>query len=154
MYLILLTLHSLFRWLVLLSLGASLYKAFRGYTRNTSFSKADNALRHWTATIAHLQLTIGIILYIKSPVTHYFRTNPSGAMDHRDSAFFGLYHSLLMLAAVVVITIGSALAKRRKTDKEKFRTMLIWFGLGLIIILLAIPWPFSPLAHRPYFRTF
>jgi hypothetical protein len=59
-----------------------------------------------------------------------------------------------MLAAITIITIGSALAKRKQSDPEKFKTMLLWFAPGLLIIFLAIPWPFSPLANRPYFKSF
>ena len=59
-----------------------------------------------------------------------------------------------MLAALILITIGSALAKRRQTDRDKFMTLLIWFSVGLTLIFLAIPWPFSPFANRPYFRLF
>jgi hypothetical protein len=69
-----------------------------------------------------------------------------------DTAFFGILHLLFMLTAIVLITIGSAKAKRMPTDEEKFKTMLTWYSIGLIIILIAIPWPFSPLASRPYFR--
>jgi len=32
-----------------------------------------------------------------------------------------------MLASIVILTIGSAKAKREKPDETKFRTMLIWF---------------------------
>jgi hypothetical protein len=59
-----------------------------------------------------------------------------------------------MTVAVVLITIGSAMAKRQQTDHGKFKTMALWFLLGLIVILIAIPWPFSPLANRPYIRHF
>jgi hypothetical protein len=59
-----------------------------------------------------------------------------------------------MITSVVLVTIGSALAKRRPTDKEKYKTMLIWFSITISIIFIAIPWPFSPFANRPYFRSF
>ena len=154
MYQHLLTFHSLFRWLVLASLLVAIYRALRGYVLKKHFSKHDNAIRHWTATIAHTQLLIGIWLYIKSPVTQYFWENFNETLKSGDSAFFGLYHLSLMLISVVLITIGSALAKRQPTDKEKFKTMLIWFSITLFLIFMAIPWPFSPFAHRPYFRTF
>jgi hypothetical protein len=154
MYQYLLFFHSIFRWFVLGSLLLAIYKAYTGYKQNKPFSKADDSIRHWTATIAHTQLIIGIILYIKSPIVQYFWSNFSDAIKYFDAAFFGLYHFLLMLTSVVLITIGSALAKRKPTDKEKFRTMLFWFGLTLLIIFIAIPWPFSPLANRPYYRTF
>jgi hypothetical protein len=59
-----------------------------------------------------------------------------------------------MFVAIVLITIGSAKAKRKSNDTQKFKTMLIWFSIALLIIFIAIPWPFSPLANRPYIRTF
>jgi len=50
-----------------------------------------------------------------------------------------------MLVAITVITIGSALAKIKPTVKEKFKTILIWFTVALLIIFMAITWPFFPL---------
>ena len=116
--------HSMIRWLVLVSLLYSIFSAYKGYISPLKFTKLDNTVRHWTATFAHIQLVIGIVLYTQSP----------------------------MFLAIIFITIGSALAKRKQTDKEKFKTMLVWFSTALLIILIAIPWPFSPLANRPYFR--
>ena len=154
MYLSLLFIHSIFRWLVVTSLIYAIFRAYKGFTTNAVFTKMDNSVRHWTATIAHLQLTIGVILYLKSPVVSYFWRNFKDAIGNIDTAFFGLIHILLMLVSVIILTIGSALAKRRPRDHEKFRTMLIWFSIALFIIFIAIPWPFSPLANRPYFRSF
>ncbi|AZB23413.1 hypothetical protein EG339_01615 [Chryseobacterium bernardetii] len=144
--------HSIMRWLVLASIVYAIYRAYRGYSSNAQFSKTDNAVRHWTATIAHIQLLIGIILYTQSPIIKYFWQNFNEAIPNLDLAFFGLLHLILMLTAIILITIGSALSKRKTTDKEKFKTMLVWFSVSLIIIFIAIPWPFSPLANRPYFR--
>jgi hypothetical protein len=59
-----------------------------------------------------------------------------------------------MLTSITLITIGSIKAKRKTTDSEKFKIMTIWFSLAFLIILLMIPWSFSPLANRPNFRTF
>jgi hypothetical protein len=68
--------------------------------------------------------------------------------------FFRLVHISLMVIAVVIITIGSASARRMGKDKLKYKTMLLWFSIALLIILTAIPWPFSPLVQRPFFRSF
>ncbi len=140
------------RWLVLLSLFYSIYRAYKGYSYQLSFTRKDNLVRHWTATIAHIQLVFGILVYVQSPIVKYFWKNFKGGSQNLDMLFFGLIHIILMLAAIVVLTIGSALAKRRPADEQKFRTMLIWFSIALILIFIAIPWPFSPLANRPYFR--
>lgn len=154
MYSTLLILHSLTRWIVLIFLVYSVYRAFVGYTQNKVFSKTDNAFRHWTATVAHIQLMIGMVLYIQSPLVKFFWAQTDIGFQNPDLTFFGLLHFILMLTAIVVLTIGSALAKRKSTDKEKFKTVMVWFSITLIIIFLAIPWSFSPLAARPDFRTF
>jgi len=152
MYQTLIFYHNLLRWLVLTSLLFAIYRAYKGYFSKTAFSKTDNAVRHWTATIAHIQLMIGVLLYFQSPIIRYFLANFKEAVRTFDLLFFGLLHSVLMITAIVVITIGSALAKRKATDNEKFKTMLVWFSIAVIIIFIAIPWPFSPLANRPYYR--
>ena len=141
------------RWLVFASLVFSVIIAFRGYILKKPFSGFYNALRHWTATIAHVQLVIGLWLYFVSPVISYFLHNYSDAVHQREVRFFGMEHSLMMVVAIVVITIGSIKTKRREADIEKFRTMATWYTVALLIILVMIPWGFSPLASRPYFRA-
>jgi drug/metabolite transporter (DMT)-like permease len=152
MYQSLLFSHSILRWFVLASLFYSLYKAYKGYSSKLPFTETDNAVRHWTATIAHIQLIFGILIYVQSPIVKYFWKNFKAGIENVEIAFFGILHILLMLSAIVLITIGSALAKRKRNDSDKFKTMLFWFSLALIIIFIAIPWPFSPFANRPYFR--
>lgn len=152
MYQTLTFLHSFTRWLVLISLIYAVYRSFKGYFLNRKFTETDNTVRHWTATIAHLQLVLGMIFYFKSPVIQYFWQHFNEAKESFDHIFFGLIHISMMFTAIMIVTIGSALAKRKLSDKEKFRTMGIWFSTALIIIFLAIPWPFSPFSNRPYFR--
>lgn len=153
MYLTLLILHSLVRWLVLAFIIYSIYRAFTAYRSNKIFTKTDDALRHWTATVAHIQLMIGIILYTQSPVVNAYWARPAASEHTFELTFYGILHILLMLTAIVLLTIGSGMAKRKPTDKEKFKTMLVWFSAALIIIFIAVPWPFSPLSGRPYLRT-
>ncbi|WP_394777022.1 hypothetical protein [Flavobacterium sp.] len=136
----------------MISLLYSIFRAYKGYFLKLSFTKTDNSVRHWTATIAHIQLIFGILIYVQSPIVKYFWSSFAMAIQNLDAAFFGILHILLMLTAIVFITIGSALAKRKTLDSDKFKTMLIWFSIALLIIFIAIPWPFSFLANRPYLR--
>ncbi|MCL6219365.1 hypothetical protein [Zunongwangia pacifica] len=154
MYQILLSLHSIFRWLVLVSLLYAIYAAVKGLYSKTNFTKRDNAVRHWTATISHTQLIIGILLYTQSPMVKYFFNHYKFSQGWNEALFFGFFHLLLMFISIVLITIGSAIAKRKEVSGEKFKIMLIFFSLALLLIFLAIPWPFSPLAHRPILRPF
>lgn len=146
--------HSLFRWLVLGSLLYAIYRSYRGYFNDTPFTKTDDRVRHWTATITHVQLLLGIGLYTQSDTVKALFRGPSGGGHITEPVFFGMIHISLMLTAIIVVTIGSAKAKRLLFAHEKFKVMLLSFSIALILIFLAIPWPFSPLAHRPYLRSF
>jgi hypothetical protein len=154
MYLLILALHSLIRWFVLASLLFAIYRAYWGLLFNRPFSKFDDTVRHLTATIAHIQLVLGLGLYFISPIVSYFLHNFHEAVHERQIRFFGMEHVTMMLIAIVLITIGSAKAKRKTTNKEKFRCMAIWFSIALLVILSSIPWSFSPLISRPSFRAF
>jgi hypothetical protein len=151
---ILIFLHSLIRWFVLVTLLYSIYRAYKGYSHRLTFEDTDNSWRHWTATITHIQLIIGILLYSKSVTVRSFFAGLGSRYHITEPVFFGMIHIGLMLTAIIMVTVGSAMAKRKKADQDKFKTMLIWFGAALLLILIAIPWPFSPLAQRPYLRQF
>lgn len=121
----LIPLHSIFRWLVLLSILYAIGRAYSGYKSNRDFTGHDNQIKHWTATIAHIQLVIGMILYIRSPLTSYFWKDLENSLQHLEIVFLGFLHPLLMIIAVMMITIDSSLAKRKKESTEKYKTMLI-----------------------------
>ncbi len=154
MYSILLTLHSLVRWLVVASLLIAIYRAYRGWKFDKPFSKLDSALRHNTATILHIQFILGLWLYLISPIVEYFYQNFTQAVHMREIRFFGMEHITMMVIAVVLVTFGSVSAKRKPADNQKFKTMAIWFTIAFVIIFVSIPWKFSPLISRPYLRMF
>ena len=153
MYFFFLVLHSLLRWLMLGSLCYAIYTALRGVIKRERFTERANAIRHWTATISHIQLLVGMTIYIQSPLVK-LKIIGIQAASFNEHTFFKYVHISLMILAIVFITVGSARAKRVSGDQEKYKTILKWFLLGLVIILIAIPWPFSPLAQRPWLRLF
>ena len=152
MYSSLLSLHSLLRWLVLLSLVYAIFLGYRGWFGKKTFSRHDNFTRHTTATIAQLQMVLGLWIYFISPLMDSFMHHYKEAVKQGEIRFFGMEHSVMMAIAVVLITIGSMKAKRKSTDPQKFKTMALWFTAAFIVILIMIPWPFSPLASRPWIR--
>ena len=154
MYPTILALHSLGRWFVLISLLYAVYCAYRGLLSGKTFSRYDISARYWAVTFAHIQLVLGVWLYLISPIVHYFLHNYKVAVHQRQIRFFGMEHIIMMVIAITFITIGAAKVKRKPDDRGKFRTMAIWFTIALVIILASIPWKFSPLTSRPYFRSF
>lgn len=154
MYPTLLVLHSFVRWLVLASLAYALFRAYRGWRSHRTFSRHDDTVRHTTATIAQIQLLLGLTLYGISPVVEDFLHHFREAVHERQLRFFGMEHITMMLIAITVITLGSVKTSRKTDDRDKFKTMAFWFTVGLFLILISIPWGFPPLVSRPYLRGF
>lgn len=154
MYGSLLLVHSTVRWLVLLGIVVSLTRAYRALLRPRPFSRADRMSISLGTTASHAQLLIGLTLYMSSPFVKLFWSEPADGIANRGVLFFSLIHITGMITSVVLMTIGSSLAKRAGDDRRKFRLIATYWTIAVVMILLLIPWPFSPLAQRPLWRPF
>lgn len=154
MYSTLLVLHSFVRWLVLVSLLYALFRAYRGWLDSRTFTKHDDLVRQTVVLVALFQLLLGLTLYSISPIVEYFLHHFKEAVHERQLRFFGMEHITMMLIAITIITVGSIRAKRQASHHDKFKTMALWYSVGLLLILMSIPWGFPPLVDRPYFRSF
>ena len=65
-------------------------------------------------------------------------------MSHSLLRLYSLEHPVMMILAVVVITIGFARAKRLDTPKKQFRSIWVFYLIGLVFILSRIPWAVWP----------
>ena len=93
---------------------------------------------------AHTQLLVGLGLYFVSPYVQFRSTVP-------ENRFFTMEHSTMMVVAIIFMTLARILSKKGKTDNAKFKRLFIFSLLALLIIIMAIPWPFSHAAPRPWF---
>jgi hypothetical protein len=150
----LLIIHSLLRWFLVFALLSSVFMSFRGWINSRSFSRFDAVSSKSATILAHLQLLIGILVYVSGGTLTFLLNNFKSAMQDKEFRFFAMEHSTLMILAIAFITIGSVSSKRKKSDRDRHKSIAIWFSIGLLLILLAIPWPFSPLAARPWLRVF
>jgi len=151
LYSILLPLHSIVRWLLFIAVVVAVARAFMGWFGKKAFTALDNKIGLAFTSLLDLQLLIGLILYVISPILQTAFQNFGGAMGNTQMRFFAVEHILMMVIAVVLAHVGRALSKKAPTDLLKHRRAAIWFGLALLVMLLAIPWPFSPVA-RPWIR--
>lgn len=152
MYFYLLSVHSALRWLVVIGVIYTLYRAYSGLLSARNYSKNDNNARKYTVIFAHIQLVIGLLLYFFGPLTQYFMSNFSTAVKVKEIRFYGMEHSIVMILVIALLTIGSALSKKKSENRAKFKVLAVWFTIALILILLMTPWPFSPFSGKPYFR--
>ncbi|UII21145.1 cytochrome B [Fulvivirga ligni] len=133
--------HSGLRWLVLIFVLAAIINSLGKTKGSTPFTGKDKSLALIGLIVTHLQLVIGLILYFISPKVMFSGT----AMKDPALRFFLVEHSVMMLIAITLITIGYSRAKRLADDGKKFKTILTFYALGLLLILIAIPWPFRNL---------
>ncbi|MDH3322797.1 MAG: hypothetical protein OEM04_07390, partial [Flavobacteriaceae bacterium] len=55
---------------------------------------------------------------------------------------FSVEHPLMMILAIVLITVGFSKHKKKTTDSAKFKTLSIFYGLALLLVLSKIPWAY------------
>jgi len=59
-----------------------------------------------------------------------------------------------MIIAWILVHVGSVSVKRAITPAAKHKRSLLFFGIAILIILAAIPWPFREAIARPLYRWF
>ena len=108
-----------------------------------TYSKGASKLNLFAMIAVHIQILIGLIMYFLSPKVQFIEGWMSSDTAGGMYRFFNLEHIVAMLIAAAVITMGRSKAEKKlKGTRDKHRRILINYTLGLLIILLAIPWPF------------
>lgn len=133
--------HSGTRWLVLLFLLIAIVFSVVKLIGKKDYAKFDKMTSMFSMSFTHLQLLIGLVLYFISGKVVF-----SGESMKSDLLrFFLVEHIGMMLVAVVLITIGYSKIKKATESSVKFKRTLIFYGLALLVILVAIPWPWQML---------
>ena len=130
--------HSGWRWIVLGLLIYAIFNAFTKWQSGKSFEEKDRKVNLFTMVSAHIQFLFGIILYFLSDWVRFDETT----MGNEVLRFFTVEHALMMFIAIALISIGNTMSKKATEDSVKFKKTFIFFLIALIVILVAIPWPF------------
>jgi len=139
MYSLLTHTHSGLRWIVLLTLLIAIGNAIGKTNGNRPFLNKDKRLAMMALVFTHIQFIIGLILYFISPKVVFSVESMSNSVLR----FFLVEHIFIMLLAVILITVGYSRAKRAIDEGKKFRNILVFYLIGLLLILAGIPWPFQ-----------
>ena len=143
MYPFVLSLHSIVRWLVVIFGVIAVVRAFVGWFGGRQWQQLDDRLGLGFTTAMDINLLLGLLLYfLLSPITTGAFKDFGAAMSNGSVRFFAVEHILIMIVAVVLAHIGRARSKKAGDDKSKFKQAAIFFGLAIVAVLLAIPWPF------------
>ena len=139
--------HSGLRWLVLVALVLAIANAYSGWKKGKEYTSKDRKKHLFALIFTHTQLLLGFALF---GLNWGGKVN-FGNMGNAMTRFYTVEHTTMMLLAIVAITIGFSKAKRTTDSTAKFKTVCIMYGVGLFLILAAIPWPFRTVLGAGWF---
>ncbi|WP_395801982.1 cytochrome B [Daejeonella sp.] len=136
MYSTLFGLHSGLRYIVLLLLAVALFLALVGLFGKKPYSEMNRKVNLFAMISTHTQFLVGLILYFFSPMVNY--SNMAEAMSNATTRYWTVEHSVMMLFSIVLITIGHSRSKKAKDAVNKHRAIALYYGLAVLVILVAI----------------
>lgn len=146
MYSFILSVHNISRWGVLLFGLYAITKCVLGLMHKREFTKQANVSHAIFVGFCHLQLLLGVVLYMISPNVDAALANGFGAaMKDSYSRLIVLEHISINVIAIALIQVGRTLSKKATVAAVQYRKSLIFFSIGLLLILSRIPWQYSPL---------
>ena len=140
MYIGLLHLHNVTRWLVLIAAVIAIVVAVAGLVRGAGWGRSAKLSGLAYLITMDAQLVIGLLLYGVSPLVRAAMGDMSMAMGDTQLRFYLIEHALLMVVAVVMVHVGYALAKRASSARAAYLRAIPFYLLGLVLVLVAIPW--------------
>jgi len=91
-------------------------------------------------------LLLGLILWFISPnVQQALSQGASVFMKDKVLRALVIEHPLTNIIAVILIQIGRIKSKQAYEDSSKHMRSLVYYGIGLLLILSRIPWGTSPM---------
>ena len=138
--------HSGLRWIILAGLLIVIFNSFSGKKSGREFTDKDRKLGLIAFISSHIQLILGFVLFVKSPKVRF-----DNMMTNSMFRFFTMEHTVSMIIAIALITIGYMQSKRASDSKTKFSKQFNFYLIALVIILISIPWPFREALAASWF---
>lgn len=141
MYSLLKNVHSYWAYLILGVLILSILNAVVGKIKGKDFESKDLRLSLFGLIFSHIQLLIGLVLYFVSPwFDQWGNLGMKGVMNDVQTRLYLVEHPFTNILAIVLITMGWSLHKRQSDPDKKFLRIALFYSLGLLLLLIRIPW--------------
>lgn len=139
MYTGLLHLHHWMPFLWFLLILVVLVQNFLVWKSDREFTASLKRQNTITIVLTHIQVTVGLIMLATAIITGML-PDIGTLMGDTALRFKYVEHPITMFLGAVLITIGNAKSKRQEAAKNKAKIVVIWFGIGLLLIALRFPW--------------
>ena len=134
-------LHSGWAYITLIILIFAVVNAVIGLSSKKEFKDKDLRISLFTLIVSHIQLIIGFLaLFVSTQFSFVLENGMGAAMKEPTIRLFVIEHPLMMILAVTLITMGFSKHKKQTSDAGKFKTIALYYGLGLLFVLSRIPW--------------
>ena len=140
MYVGLLHLHNVTRWLVVLAALVAIGIAIHGLVTRRPWTRPARLSGVAYVIIMDVQLLIGLVLYAVSPLVRAGLADVGAGMGDSLIRYFLVEHLLLMVLAVAAAHVGAVTVRRAATDRAKYSRAATWFSVSFLLVLIGIPW--------------
>ena len=135
------SLHSYIAFLALAVVLLAFINALNGFLTGREFQqKRDRSISLAGVAFFHLQFLIGVIVYFVSAKGFHALSEVGIGNLSSEARLLALEHPTTNLIAVALVTIGWSRHKKASSDKAKFKSIALFYGIGLVLILSRIPW--------------
>jgi hypothetical protein len=141
MFPIILDIHNIIRWVVLCCGLWAVARAWWGWLVRREWTRWDRLSGIFFSSALDLQLLLGVILYILSPLIQLAFQDFGAALGASGLRFFAIEHVAFTLLAVIIAHLGVRSTKKAPTTRTRFARVALLFTLALVLLLLGIPWP-------------
>ena len=128
---LLVTIHSVFRWAVLLAAVLAIAVAAMSAFGNRRWNILSDRSGLLFTIAMDIQFLIGLLIWVL------------GQRWNGDTGL-GWFHPLAMLAAVALAHVGRSRSDKDLTSEQKGRQATMFYAASLVVVLVAIPinsWP-------------
>ena len=91
-----------------------------------------------TLILTHIQVTVGLLMLIGFNLDIF--QDMGSVMGDAAMRFKYIEHPATMLIGAALVTVGNAKSKRSQQDMDKAKHIVIWFGIGLLLMATRFPW--------------
>ena len=133
--------HSYFAYIVITLLIVSTLRFLVRYVLSKEYTPTDFRLALITFIVSHTQLLIGLFLYfISDKFSLWFELSFNEIITSSINRLYLIEHPVVNIIAIVFITRGYSLHKKKRVSKPKFKAIGFNYLLGLVLLLSRIPW--------------
>jgi hypothetical protein len=134
MYTGLLHTHSLLRYFVLIALVLVIIISLQKWLGKKPYSGIDNKLSLYLFIFTHLQLLIGLVLYMVSDVVQF----NSLTMKTSELRYWAVEHISLNIFAILFITMARISSKKMTDDMQRHKRMFVFNAVALLLIIVSL----------------